>query len=75
MSTLKSRWDLSRIEVSKSATDAALHVVERLKREKDDVASQWETAIRLAHENGASLREIAEAAGVSPQTVSNICKH
>ncbi len=34
----------------------------------------WETAVRLAHANGASLREIAEAAGTAPQTISKICK-
>lgn len=74
MSTLKSRWDLSEIEVSKSSTDAALHVVERLSRQKDEITSQWATAIRLAQKNGASLRDIAEVAGVAPQTVSKICK-
>jgi DNA-binding MarR family transcriptional regulator len=74
MSTLRSRWDLSEIEVSKSSTDAALRVVERLSRQKDDVTSQWATAIRLAQKNGASLRDIAEVAGVAPQTVSKICK-
>jgi len=74
MSTLTSRWDLSEIEVSKSATKAALTVVRRLTREKEDLNAQWATAIRLAHANGASLRDIAAVAGVAPQTVSKICK-
>lgn len=73
MTILKSRWDLSEIEVSKSAEDAALRVVERLTRHKEDVAAQWATAIRLAHANGASLREVAQAEKVSPQTIANIC--
>ena len=72
MSPLESRWDVSEIEVSKSAREAALRVVERLTREKEAVAGQWETAIRLAHANGVSLRDIAHAAGVSPQTVANL---
>jgi DNA-binding NarL/FixJ family response regulator len=72
MSALRSRWDLSEIEVSNSGREAALRVVERLTREKEEVASQWETAIRLAHGNGASLREIASAAKVSPQTIANL---
>ncbi|CAN5595936.1 hypothetical protein BH20ACT2_BH20ACT2_03230 [soil metagenome] len=74
MSTLKSRWDLSEIEISTSAEEAALRVVQRTTREKEDAAAQWTTAIRLAHANGASLRDIAEVAQVSPQTVANICK-
>ncbi len=74
MSTIHSRWDLSDIEVSRSATDAALNVVQPLSHEKDDINSQWATAIRLAHANGASLRHIAAVAGVAPQTVSKICQ-
>jgi hypothetical protein len=76
MTTSKSRWDLSEIEVSKSAEEAALHVVERLTRDKQDVVDQWGAAILLAQANGASLRDIARAARVSPQTVANLCnKH
>lgn len=74
MSTIQSRWDLSEIEVSRSAEDAALSVVERLSRHKRDVEGQWAAAIRLAQANGASLRDIAAVAGVAPQTVSKICK-
>jgi len=72
MKTLKRRWDLSEIDVSNSAIEAALRVVQRLSREKDDLNAQWATAIRLAQANGASLREIAEVAGVAPQTVAKI---
>jgi DNA-binding MarR family transcriptional regulator len=74
MSTLQSRWDLSEIEISKSATEAALNVVSRLSHEKSELNAQWATAIRLAQANGASLRDIAAAADVAPQTVSKICK-
>jgi hypothetical protein len=74
MSTIQSRWDLSEIEVSRSAEGAALSVVGRLSRDKRDVGEQWATAIRLAQANGASLRDIAAVAGVAPQTVSKICK-
>jgi hypothetical protein len=72
MSRLESRWDLADIEVSNSSREAALRVVARLTREKDDVAAQWTTAIRLALDNGASLREVASEAKVSPQTVANL---
>jgi DNA-binding MarR family transcriptional regulator len=74
MSTLQSRADLTDIEISASATAAALRVVQQLTRQRDDVEAQWTTAIRLAHANGASLRDIASVAGVAPQTISNICK-
>lgn len=74
MSTVKSRWDLSEVEVAKSAEDAALSVVQRLTRQKEDLAMQWATAIRLAQTNGASLRDIAAVADASPQTIANICK-
>ncbi len=74
MSTVKSRWDLSEVEVSKSAEDAALSVVQRLTRQKEDLALQWTTAIRLAQSNGASLRDISEVAEASPQTIAKICK-
>lgn len=74
MKTLKSRWDLSTVEISKSSAEAALRVVARLTRERDDIEAQWATAIRLSQVNGASLRDIAEVAGVAPQTVAKICK-
>jgi DNA-binding MarR family transcriptional regulator len=74
MSEMTTRWDLDEIEVSRSAKDAALSVVDRLSRVKDDVEAQWRSAIRLAHANGASLRDIAAVAGVAPQTVSKVVK-
>lgn len=74
MTALKSLGDLSEVEISKSARAAALSVVERLTREKEAIAAQWETAIRLAQANGASLRDVARAAKVSPQTIANLRK-
>lgn len=74
MSRTTSRWDLDDIEMSNSARGAALRVVERTTRDKDEARTLWETAIRLAHANGASLRDIAAVACVSPQTVANICQ-
>ena len=74
MSKTISRWELDEIEISSSAQGAALRVVERATQEKKDVSEQWETAVRLAHANGASLRDIAAVAGASPQTISKICK-
>ncbi len=74
MTNVTSRWDLEPIEISKSGKGAALNVVRRLSHERKDLAAQWSTALRLAEANGASLREIASAAGISPQTVANVCK-
>jgi hypothetical protein len=73
MKRLDSRWDLDEVEASASAEDAALRVVERLTKDKDDVTAEWVTALWLAQANGASLRDIAKVAGVSPQTVANLC--
>ena len=68
------RWDLSDVEVAKSAIPASLNVVRRLADDKADAIARWETAIRLAQANGASLRDIAAVAGASPQTISKICQ-
>ena len=65
---------LSDLDMATSAQGAALNVVRRLTRQKEDLASQWATAIRLAQANGASLRDIAAVANASPQTIAKICK-
>ena len=62
MSTTKPRWGLDEIEISKSASEAALNVVRRLSGEKAELNAQWAAAIRLAQANGASLRDMAEVA-------------
>ena len=72
MSSTKRRVDLQEVRMSATARDAALRVVERLTREREELAAQWATAVRLAKANGASLRDIAEVAGVSPQTIANV---
>jgi hypothetical protein len=71
---MSTQWDLSDIHISERADEAALSVVGRLSRVKDDVEAQWGASIRLAHANGASLRDIAAVAGVAPQTVAKIVK-
>ncbi len=72
MSRLISHTDVDEVEVSASAKEAALRVVDRLTREKEAIAAEWATAVRLAKANGASLREIAQVAGTSPQSVANL---
>jgi len=72
MSTTKRRLDLQEVRISVTSRDAALRVVERLTREREELAAQWATAVRLAKANGASLRDISEVAGVSPQTIANV---
>ena len=74
MSNVTSIWDLSGLDMAASSEAAALNVVRRLTRQKEDLASQWATAIRLAQANGASLRDIAAVANASPQTIAKICK-
>jgi hypothetical protein len=74
MSDIKARWDLHELDVARSARDAALNVVARATRQREEISVQWATTIRLAHANGASVRQIAKAAGVSAQTVATICK-
>ena len=66
--------DLSGLDMATSSEGAALNVVRRLTSQKEDLASQWATAIRLAQANGASLRDIAAVANASPQTIAKICK-
>ena len=66
MSEITTRWDLSEIDVAKSAVPTALNVVRRLTDNKASVIANWETAIRLAQANSASLRDIAAVAGASP---------
>ena len=71
--------DFDEAEVAASGKRAALRVVAGMTREKnrpdarDDAVANWRTVVRLAHRCGASPREIAEAAGVSPAAVSKIC--
>lgn len=74
MSNVKSIGDPSGLDMATSSEGAALNVVRRLTSQKEDLASQWATAIRLAQANGASLRDIAAVANASPQTIAKICK-
>lgn len=73
MSKTTSVGDLPGFDMATSSEGAALNVVRRLTRQKEDLASQWATAIRLAQANGASLRDIAAVANASPQTIAKIC--
>ena len=54
--------------------DAALRIVTHTARKARDWNSRRNRAIRGAYDEGASLRAIAEAAGVSHGTVDNIVK-
>lgn len=73
MSAMRARFQLDEIEMSASAKEAALRVVERMTRDKQEAGRQWATAVKLAKENGASLREIAAVADASPQSIANVC--
>lgn len=44
----------------------------RLTRTLDEARTEWETAIVAARHAGVPVRNIADVAGVSPQTVLNI---
>ena len=61
-------------QISTDSATAMLTVVRRMAREADEAVELRDGMIRLARQLGATLTEIAEAAGVAPQTVANICK-
>jgi hypothetical protein len=44
------------------------------RRAADELATR-DRIVRIARHEGATLRALAEATGLSPQTISNICKH
>jgi len=50
----------------------ALKAVEHAARKRERAESEHHSAMRFASEAGASLREIADAAAVSHQTVKNL---
>ena len=70
--------DFDEAEIAASSKRAALRFVAGMTREKDrpdardDAESNWRTAVRLAR-RWASVGEIAEAAGASPDEISEIC--
>jgi hypothetical protein len=61
-------------QISNDSASAMLSVVRRMARQADDAIELRDGMIRLARQLGATLTDIAEAAGVAPQTVANICK-
>ena len=71
--------DLSEAEIAASSKRAAIRLVAGMAREKDrpdarDTAVRnWRFAVRFAR-RWASVEEIAEAAGISPDAVVEICK-
>jgi predicted DNA-binding ribbon-helix-helix protein len=65
--------NLDEVELSSSARVAALQFVARMSKERNAIEAEWATSLRLARANGASLREIAEVAACSAQTVANVC--
>jgi hypothetical protein len=44
------------------------------RRAADELAAR-DRIVRIARHEGATLRSLAEATGLSPQTIANICKH
>ena len=63
------------IDIETSGPEAArrlLHLVGRGARNADRAMASRDAATREAHRAGASLRDIAEAAGVSHMTVTRI---
>jgi hypothetical protein len=61
-------------QVSADSASAMLTVVRRMARQAEDAIELRDGMIRLARQLGATLTDVAEAAGVAPQTVANICK-
>lgn len=56
-------------------TSVPLYKVERASRRFRDSRLALDMAIRAAREDGASLREIARAAGLTPETIRRISKN
>ena len=54
-------------------TDNAEHLLTQATADKAKAVHEWESTILYARYRGLSVRAIAEAAQVSPQTVLNIC--
>lgn len=71
---MTNRWELDEVEISGNAESASLGMVKWITSRPDADETEWTSAVRLAHANGASLRDIAAVAGVAPQTVSKVVK-
>ncbi|MYI15294.1 MAG: hypothetical protein F4108_06225 [Acidimicrobiaceae bacterium] len=71
--------DFSAAEIAASSKRAALRFLAGMTHEKDrpdardDAVRNWRFAVRFAR-RWASVEEIAEAAGIPPDTVSKICE-
>ena len=71
--------DFSEAEIAASSKRAALSFLAGMTSEKDrpdardDAVRSWELAVSLAR-RWASIEEIAEAAGTSPDVVAKICE-
>lgn len=71
--------DFDEAEIAASSKRAALGFLAGMTREKDrpdardDADSNWRFAVRFAR-RWASVEEIAEAAGITPDAVSKICE-
>ena len=61
------------LEIAASTKEAALNSVSHWS-EEHRLAEKRRNGLIKAATKHASMREVADAAGVSPQTVSNICK-
>ncbi len=71
--------DFDEAEIAASSKRAAIRFVAGMTQEKDrpdaraDAVRNWRFAVRFAR-RWASVEEVAEAAGTSPDTVSKICE-
>ena len=71
--------DFSEAEIAATNKRTAIRLVAGMTREKDrpdardDAVRNWRFAVRFAR-RWASIEEIAEAAGVLPDAVSEICE-
>lgn len=65
--------ELSEIRPSDDAVGAAVAAAGLLARRAAQEVSDRDRVIRIAKHEGATLRKLAEATGLSRQTIANIC--
>lgn len=67
--------ELSATRPSSDPVGAATAAAALAARRASDELATRDRIVRIARREGATLRALAEATGLSPQTIANICKH
>ena len=65
--------ELARVRQTSDGVGAAVAAAALLSRRAAEELSDRDRVIRIARREGATLRSLADATGLSRQTISNIC--